>query len=395
MTPQSSAVEQSAPLVALVSFANMFSVGTVYALSALQAELSRLLDTSHDWSCVPFASACLGLSIGVASCAAVMTKVGARTTAAAGTGLWGLAVAGTGISLARTDLMSLLACLTVGGIGVGWTYLAVVVLVGQAFPQHCRLRSAIGPLGFSSGSAVCFASVLILDAESLDAESLGRLLELVGVAFCVVGATTQAVLPTDKERCKPGNAERCQPKPSAVAFEDFLLFFNALPGMVVFSTLWRAASYHGQAFAGDALRVLPCFMVTLALGGFMAPVLAARPGPRLTFLALFYIRGASLLAFSQWPGLLTAAAALSVVLFGHGAGFGILPGLIKAKEPEPARFRVRYGRTLVAWGAGGIVSVVITRLLVSSSGDASSASFVTGLLVLSFAVYLQSANVLQ
>ncbi|RSM16173.1 hypothetical protein CDV31_004636 [Fusarium ambrosium] len=392
MAPQSPAAEQSAPaMVALVSFANMFSVGTVYALSALQAELPRLLDTSHAWSSLPFAAACLGLSVGVASCAAVMARVGARSTAAAGTGLWGLAVVGTGISLDCINLTSLLACLAVGGIGVGWTYLAVVVLVGQAFPPHSRLRSAIGPLGFSSGSAVCFALALILDIESLDAESLGRLLKLGGVAFCVVGVTTQAVLPNDKDKSKPDNDERCQQKPSVMAFEDFLLFFNALPGMVVFSTLWGTASYHGQGFA--ARQVLPYFMVALALGGFMAPVLAVRP--RLAFLALFYIRGAALLAFSKWPGLLTAVIALSMVLFGHGAGFGILPGLIKAKEPDAARFRARYGRTLVAWGAAGIVSFVITGLLVSPPGDGSSVSFVAGLSILSFAVYMQLTNALQ
>ncbi|KAF5011446.1 hypothetical protein FDECE_2435 [Fusarium decemcellulare] len=389
MVLQSSTTQAAPAMVALASFANMFSVGTVYALSALQAELPRLLDISNPLSSVPFASACLGLSVGVAICASLMASIGARATAAAGTSLWGSAVVGTGIFLAQTSFAGLLACLAAGGIGVGLTYLAVVVLVGQAFPPQSRLRSTIGPLGFSSGSAACFALSSFFELESLDAERFGQLLQRGGSAFIFVGMATQIMLPYDVETRKADNSQNSQPKPSTIGFEDVLLFFNALPGMVVFSTLCRTASYHGQEVAG---RGLPYCMVALALGGYMAPVLAARP--RTTFLTLFYVRGITLLAFSKSPGLLTVMITLSLVLFGHGAGFGILPGLIKAKEPEPAKFRARYGRTLVAWGTAGVVSVLITGTLVSPSGDGVSASFVAGLIALSFAVYLQSANVL-
>ncbi|KAJ3529545.1 hypothetical protein NM208_g9708 [Fusarium decemcellulare] len=388
MVLQSSTTQAAPAMVALVSFANMFSVGTVYALSALQAELPRLLYISHPLSSAPFASACLGLSVGVATCASLMASIGARATVAAGTSLWGFAVVGTGIFLAQTNFAGLLASLAAGGIGVGWTYLAVVVLVGQAFPPRSRLRSAIGPLGFSSGSAACFAMSSLFQFESLDAKHFGQLLQLGGAAFILVGLATMA-LPNDVEQPKPNNTQKGQAKPTAMNFEDVLLFFNALPGMVVFSALCRTASYHGQELAG---RALPYCMVALALGGYMAPVLAAQP--RITFLTLFYVRGVSLLAFSKSPGLLTAVTTLSLVLFGHGAGFGILPGLIKAKEPETAKFRARYGRTLVAWGAAGIVSVLITGTFVSPSGDGVSASFVAGLIALSFAVYLQSVNVL-
>lgn len=35
-----------------------------------------------------------------------------------------------------------------GGVGVGWTYLALVVAIGHGFKHHPLARSAIGPSAF-------------------------------------------------------------------------------------------------------------------------------------------------------------------------------------------------------------------------------------------------------
>ncbi|KAL7659041.1 hypothetical protein ACMYSQ_001984 [Aspergillus niger] len=51
-------------LTATFSYANMFTVGTLYAASVLHAELPRLLGTSPDWAMASFESARVSLSVG-------------------------------------------------------------------------------------------------------------------------------------------------------------------------------------------------------------------------------------------------------------------------------------------------------------------------------------------
>ncbi|GLA27447.1 hypothetical protein CBS147346_3948 [Aspergillus niger] len=98
-------------LTATFSYANMFTVGTLYAASVLHAELPRLLGTSPDWAMASFESA--------------------RVSLVAGRG----AMLMTGLSLQYASFASIIAAFFLGGIGVGWTYLIVVITVSQALPH--------------------------------------------------------------------------------------------------------------------------------------------------------------------------------------------------------------------------------------------------------------------
>lgn len=125
-------------VVAVAAFANMFSVGTVFAPSTVQFELPRLLpDISSAQSLVPFAAACLGLSTGTRGSASPITGLGSHAGTAFGTALWVAALTGTGYVLqlgpisVHACLLDILATLTLGSIGVRLTYLAVIVMVGQ------------------------------------------------------------------------------------------------------------------------------------------------------------------------------------------------------------------------------------------------------------------------
>lgn len=384
----------SPPQIALASFANMFSVGTVYALSTLQAELPRLLEVSHHSSFAPFGSACLGLSSGAGICAPLIAKYGARTMAAQGTAFWGLAVISTGYFLARSNFQAILGCLFIGGIGVGWTYLAVIIMIGRGLPSQPLTRSAIGPLGFSSGTAACVALSSYYEFSSLSAEKLGQVLNFGGTIFIIIGAVTMVLLPNDA-----GEHEHSSLPPKALAsstdrFFSTLLFFNALPGMVTFSALLPVVSYYkgGHVHTGDPLKFLPFGIVTLALGGLLAPTLSSLLGARSTFVVLFCLRGMMLIVFSQYPEPEMATITLLTVLFAHGTGFSILPGLIKAQQVNNREFSYSYGRVLITWGTAGVVGSLINASLIPLSGEATMASLVIGLLVLAFGACLYFAS---
>lgn len=374
--------------IALASFANMFSVGTIYALSTLQVELPRLLGVAHCWSLAPFAAACLSLSIGVGSCASLMDRIGTCSTASTGTALWGFAVSATGYFLARSNFQGILACLCVGGIGVGWAYLAVVIMMGQGFPNQPLARGAIGPLGFSSGVVTCIALSSFLRFSSLDAGQFGQTLISGGNLIITVAAAAAALFASHADTAKLSSPQKASAS-STGSFFYILLFFNALPGMMVFSALLPIASYCKQEGARtDPLRILPYSMVSLVVGGLLAAPLNSAIGTRPTLVILFCLRGLALVAFSRSSGPVMAVITLLTIIFSHGVGFSILPGSIKVHQPNLAQFPHSYGRILIAWGAAGVVGILVDAILIPSPGDATVVSLFVGLVMLSFGTVL-------
>ncbi|KAI5457636.1 hypothetical protein BGZ63DRAFT_427673 [Mariannaea sp. PMI_226] len=373
----------------------MFCVGTVYALSTLQIELPRLLGISQSMSFAPFASACFGLSVGVGICASLVTKHGALRTTAAGTAIWGTAMLGTGYLLARSNFYGMLACFALGGIGVGLTYLAVVVMVGQGFPTQPLARSAIGPLGFSSGTAACIVIYNFYQFNVLGAAELGKMLSSGGVGILSAGLITAASLPSDAHRSKNFcTAPKSSDNYYSQTFFSTLLFFNALPGMTVFTVLLPMASNFGSNFGAQVMNdehfhILPYGMVALGLGGFLAPPISSVLGAKPTFTLLFCVRGLMLVAFSLYPKPAMAMICLTTVLFAHGTGFSVLPGLVKARQAKPVHFTHSYGQVLISWGLSGIVSTAINTVMGSSLEGMRTVSLLLGAAALAFSITLQ------
>ncbi|KAF4922162.1 hypothetical protein CGCVW01_v005479 [Colletotrichum viniferum] len=363
----------------------MLSIGTAYALSIVQLELPRLLKVSHEWSFAPFGAVSAGLAIGVATAASSISKNGARSAAARGTALWGLAVLSTGHFLASSNFLGLLAGLLIGGIGVGWTYLAVIIMVGQAFPNHPLARSAIGPLGFSSGAAASFALSSFLRFNTRGVEDIGDFLKIGGVTLKAVGAATQLLLPSDKTHGQPQTPPvLVENKPERFMKGTFwiLLFFNALPGMVAFSTLLPGVSHYRSTDQDSSGNYLPYTMAALASGGLLATPFNSILGNKRTFIVFFSIRAMLLVALWQTSNLALALVTLCAILFAHGVGFSILPGLIKSRLAEPANFPQEYGRVLTAWGAAGIFASGLNATVKYSSGDLGTLSLAMGLILL-------------
>lgn len=365
--------------VAMASFANMFSVGTTYALSIVQAQLHRLLDIPRVWSYAPFAFATIGLSIGVATCTSLTERTSARTVTAAGTILWGLTVSLAGHFLAAASFEGIIVSFMVGGIGVGWTYLAVVVWVGESLPAQSLARSAIGPLGFSSGAAACTIASHFIQVSSLNKVQLGTSLKCTGAGFITVGVSTLILVPGNGNITTQASRSPAKPPPSFTpAFFQLLLLLNSLPGMTVFAALLPIVSTHA-AFAAEF--VLPCCLVALAFGGLLSPTLSARFSPRTLFTSLFCLRGMLLTIFYQSRHPVMFLGTLATVFFAHGVGFSALPGIIKGQLGPDAAFSHHYGLVLTTWGVAGVLGSLLNAFL-ASSGDFTPVSLVLGLTML-------------
>ncbi|KAL3455228.1 major facilitator superfamily domain-containing protein [Aspergillus heterothallicus] len=362
--------------VAIASFANMFSVGTLYALSILQAELHRLLNIPRAWSFVPFAVATIGLSIGVATCTSVIERSGGRTVTAAGTILWGLAVTIAGHFLAFPSFKGIIVSFIAGGVGVGWTYLAVIAWIGECLPAQSLARTAIGPLGFSSGAAACTMASCFFQTRSLNGAEFGTALKCAGTGFITVGVTTLVFIPANRNITTQTSSSPAKPPPSFTrAFFQLLLLLNSLPGMTVFAALLPVVSSHTTFAPGF---ILPWSLLALALGGILSPTLSARLSPSTLFTSLFCLRSVLLTTFSQTRHPAVFLATILIVFFAHGVGFSTLPAIIKSRLGPNAAFSHHYGLVLTTWGLAGVVGSLLNAFL-SSSGDFTPVSLVLGL----------------
>lgn len=146
--------------------------------------------------------------------------------------------------------------------------------------------------------------------------------------------------------------------------------------------------FYAQTTTKNALDILPHLLVALALGGFFASAVSSRIGARSTFVMLFCVRGLLLVTNSLFPTLSVATVTLLVIFFAHGAGFSLVPGLVKAQQTKPTLFPYEYGQVLTAWGVAGILGNAINAAFVPSSGDATTVSFLLGLASLTFGIIL-------
>lgn len=356
----------------------MTGIGSMYGLDALQATLPTVFGVDPAWSGAAFAGASVGLACGPGLAVALLRRVGARVTAMLGTVVWGVCVALAGVALGHAQVIIAVVCLAVGGAGVGAAYLTIVATVGPAFASRPLVGSALGPLGFACGTALFFASAAVLGPRTprdVSTWVLGTGLVVVTLAVVGGGGMPQAV---------PGGAAAADGVEQRVRVAHrrlaALLFLNAFPGMLLIGVVIAVVTGSADVGTGGAEVAVAITMVALFLGGLGAPSLRRALGARRTFVTLLVVRGVLLIALPFVPSSVAALTLIAAVLIGHGAGFSLLPGIVR--NQLPASFAAQYGTVLIAWGLAGVVGMVVAGVSVLSVGDYTPALVLAGVVAL-------------
>lgn len=125
---------------------------------------------------------------------------------------------------------------------------------------------------------------------------------------------------------------------SSELFLSVLLFFSALPAMTALSTVLHFSAYYTVRLYWHTMHIIPCGMFFLVVGCVLAPILSFRFGPRAFFVALFCLQSLFLILLSKVQTTALAVATLFVILFAHGAGFSIIPELVKHQTAHSTVF---------------------------------------------------------
>ncbi|KAJ5303953.1 uncharacterized protein N7443_003613 [Penicillium atrosanguineum] len=319
-----------------------------------------------------------------------MSRKGATAAAAYGTSLWGFAVIGIGFFLAKSHFKTLLLFCFFGGIGVGWTYLAVIIMVDQELPNSSFIPNAIGPLGFASGTSAIVGLEILFRLSKLDAVALGIRVVIMGAIFALVGISTMIMLPS--QTLKPEEqSPPWVPFSSSELILPVLLFFSALPGMTVLSAVLHFSSYYAVRYWSQTLEILPSGMLSLAVGCILAPILSSQFGPRALLVALSSLQSILLVLLSRAQSATLAMTAFFVVLFIHGSGLSILLELAKDHTAHSTVLPLKYGRVLAAWGLAGAAGCLLSSQLLRLTGGEEILVFVIGIVSLWFGATLYFA----
>ncbi|WVF71035.1 hypothetical protein IAT40_005832 [Kwoniella sp. CBS 6097] len=345
------------------SFVLMLNVGSSYGLSALQAELPRALSVSRYTALAPFGATSLGLAIGTRVGGPIYRRYHARRTATLGSLIWSAAVIAAASLLPRGHIKIALAAFAFGGLGVGICYLAIVTVIGANFSHQPIIGAVIGPLGFATGTALSLLEAVFAGFASSDSHTIARTLIRRSVVSLVATLIVCWGLPAQTHASHSAESSPSM-KPSypfskASRTLSTILLGNAFPGMTLLGVLvpW----IHDACDTRDSQHtetLLAGMTLFLFLGGLFAPTISRLLGPRLGFITLLVVRAGSLLHYYHTPRSASALTALATVLLGHGAGFGMLPPLVKRTD-SVANFPSNYAQTLTSWGIAGFLGFLV------------------------------------
>ncbi|WVF71041.1 hypothetical protein IAT40_005838 [Kwoniella sp. CBS 6097] len=357
------------PLIFVSALTLKLLGGFAVGASALAVELPRLLGISEALSVWPLGAVCLGLACGLFISGPFYLRYHARTTCLVGAGLWGLGVfcGARSLSVGRYDLF--LLSYGVGGVGMGLNYQSIVALMGQHFPSTPLATSTIGPFGSAIGISLFFLQAATFQFNTLSLARISRILTLAGIGVISISYVASRGIP----RPPPG-LRVLPPPPSRPSIRTArwqlgaLLFANTLPGMTLLGVIIPLMNGFGVGKTITQTEyIIAGSTLALFLGGLSVSTLVRTMGPSATFSTLFMLRGVLLGLLSFRPSILLAMATFASVLFSHGAGFGMIPVLVRRQDELP-RFPINSGHVLAGWGIAGFAGAVLNSYSVSVTG---------------------------
>lgn len=370
-------------------FVVMAVVGSMYGMSALQFLSSHPDGLDAPVSAAGFGVVCLGLAMGTPLAGRLLRSYAPRTIASVGAVVWSVAVVVSGLLIGSGGWTLALVPLAIGGMGVGLTYLAVVDCMGPQFPHRPLVGAAIGPAGFTTGTAAVYLLTSLFLEPASDDRQVGTAIVVMGVAGVAL-SLAGLWLPSKPD----GRSHVVEPvswRGQQVRM-SILLAVNAMPGMLLLNVAFPLVSTWSSLSFTQTAMVLTATLPTLFFGGLVSPWLSRRLSSRGTFVALLSVRAVALVIAALVHDLTVLIPLLVFVLIGHGSGFALLPGIVRSMNPAP-HFASYYGTVLTAWGISGAIAALIAVISWTPASGPVAGLLAVGCLLLVTAAVLARGGV--
>lgn len=352
------------------------SIGSVYAYSVWKAPLQDATAWQSGQIALAFSLAILFLGLSAGFLGSWIDRMGPKRSSLLAGLLFGLGLAGAGLSVYRQSLWGYYLCYGIlGGIGLGIGYVAPVATLVRWYPDRRGFATGLATMGFGFGALL--AGPLI-----------ARLTLDIGVppAFYALAVLYTAIMlfsALSLRNPPPGWAEQHPPPPGAreipvtpahrltpaqaARTPGFLLlwllfFLNICCGIALISIaspLARDMTGMGKKAAATLVGAMGLFNGLGRIGWSAASDRLGRPKTWLLFFALQIL---ALLALPRLTHPVSFQLAVYLIITCYGGGFATAPAFL-GDLFGTRHLSALYGILLTAWSAAGLVGpLLVTRL---------------------------------
>jgi OFA family oxalate/formate antiporter-like MFS transporter len=404
-------------VVALAGVLVMVCLGTVYSWSLFTQPLLASFGWSNTTTTWAFALANLFLGIGAAVGGRWQDVSGPRFVLLAAVVMWGAGNILAGLGTPQFGPLWLYATYGVlGGLGLGFGYIACVSAVIKWFPDARGFGGGLIIMGFGLGSYIYNNALKYMPtftdvakaagvyakakADALAAHvafdhyryalapsqvhDLMTIFVLSGIAIIIVGLACAVFVDNPPALyIRPGRAAAATLATRPFTTEEMLttgqfymqwlmLFLNVSCGILLISNAVPIIQELSKAPAAAAAAAYA--MVAIANGGgrIVWGTLSDYIGRNAAFVFIFGLQVAVYFTLGHLTDITFIAASYFIVLLSYGGGFGVMPAF-NADYFGTKHFGANYGLVLTAWGCAGLLGPLFISAVKDATGSFSGA----------------------
>ncbi|MGY4691604.1 L-lactate MFS transporter [Salibacterium sp. K-3] len=387
-------------LIALSAIAIHLSIGSIYAYSVYQNPLNNALGWEKTDVSLAFTIAIFILGLSAAFFGKFVEKRGPSISALIAAVLFGIGTAGAGLGVYMESYLTFLAFFgVIGGLGLGFGYIAPVSTLVKWFPDRRGLATGMAVMGFGAGALITspvanqLMNTLSIPATFYILGSAYFLLMLCGglyIAKPPEGWTPDGAAAEEEDK---GEDDLASLKANdAVKTLRFwllwgMMFINISAGIMLLSVAAPMTQEITGATAATAATIVGIMGLFNGGGRIVWASASDYTGRANTFLLFFIIQTAAFFLLPYISSVLLFSILLYLIVSCYGGGFACLPAFI-GDLFGTKQLGAIHGYLLTSWSIAGVVGPMIVSTVYEWTGTYSTTFFV-------FIGFLLSALVLS
>lgn len=389
-------------LIALSAVAIHLSIGSVYAYSVYQNPLKETLGWEKTDVSLAFTIAIFILGIAAAFFGRFVEKRGPRVSAMIAAVFFGIGIIGSGFAIQLENYVLFLIFFgVIGGLGLGFGYIAPVSTLVKWFPDRRGLATGMAVMGFGAGALITspIASRLMI------ATSIPTTFYVLGISYFILMILGALYIAKPHEGWAPeGMEENREERPvkadlaqltanEAIKTKRFwllwiMMFINISAGIMILSVAAPMAQEITGASAITAAGIVG--IMGLFNGGGRIGWASASDylGRGNTYMTFFLIQVAAFFILPFITNSFIFSVFLYIIVSCYGGGFASLPAFI-GDLFGTKQLGAIHGYLLTSWSIAGVVGPMLVSSIYENTQSYTITFYVFGtMLAIGFIVSL-------
>ncbi|MEK3820702.1 OFA family MFS transporter [Cytobacillus sp. FSL W8-0315] len=389
-------------LIALSAVAIHLSIGSVYAYSVYQNPLKETLGWEKTDVSLAFTIAIFILGIAAAFFGRFVEKRGPRVSAMIAAVFFGIGIIGSGFAIQLENYVLFLIFFgVIGGLGLGFGYIAPVSTLVKWFPDRRGLATGMAVMGFGAGALITspIASRLMI------ATSIPTTFYVLGISYFILMILGALYIVKPPEGWAPeGMEENREERPvkadlaqltanEAIKTKRFwflwiMMFINISAGIMILSVAAPMAQEITGASAITAAGIVG--IMGLFNGGGRIGWASASDylGRGNTYMTFFLIQVAAFFILPFITNSFIFSVFLYIIVSCYGGGFASLPAFI-GDLFGTKQLGAIHGYLLTSWSIAGVVGPMLVSSIYENTQSYTITFYVFGtMLAIGFIVSL-------